>query len=48
MRTTMIALVAALAFPARPQSGEWAPEKELVFTGRKLEIYQHGVPSRKA
>ena len=41
MRMGMIALCLALALPAYSEADAWAPDKELVFTGRKLEIFQH-------
>jgi len=41
MKTGMMALCLALALPAYSGTGAWAPEKDLVFTGRKLEIFQH-------
>jgi hypothetical protein len=47
VKKTMIAmgLGLALAAAARAQTSAWAPEKkeESVFTGRKLETFQHGV-----
>ena len=41
MKMGMTALCLALALPAFCETDAWAPDKELVFTGRKLEIFQH-------
>jgi poly(3-hydroxybutyrate) depolymerase len=47
MRTTMMATGLALAFAvaACAETTEWRPEKqkESVFTGRKLEVFKHGI-----
>jgi len=45
MKRTMIALGLALAFAAAAcaETTAWPPEKESVFTGRKLEVFKHGI-----
>ena len=47
MKRTMITagLVLAFAAVACAQTGDWPPqrEKESVFTGRKLEVFKHGI-----
>ena len=47
MKKTMLAmgLVAAFAVAAGAETAGWPPEKEKesVFTGRKLEVFKHGI-----
>jgi len=41
MRMGMITLCLALALPAYAETDAWTPDRNLVFTGRKMEVFQH-------